>query len=115
MAATPKLSTPKHENPQPASSPRSAPSVSDPIEVQVLEVFRELLTELGSHRAAQTVSLDSSLDRELSLGSLERVELLVRFESRFNARLRDELAQEADTPADWLRALRAGNHGAVQM
>jgi len=50
------------------------------VEQQTLEVFRKLLSELGSPQAAENISLNSSLDRDLSLGSLERVELLVRLE-----------------------------------
>lgn len=79
-----------------------------PLEEQALEIFRELLTELGSHQAAESVSLLSSLERDLGLGSLERVELLVRFESRFSTRLPDEVAQLADTPAEWVRAVAEG-------
>jgi acyl carrier protein len=78
------------------------------IEEQVLEIVRELLNELGSSRAAHTASLDSSLERDLGLGSLERVELLVRCEARFSTHLPDEIAQEAETPADWVRALVEG-------
>ncbi len=75
------------------------------IEDQVLETVRELLTELGSHRSAQNVTLVSSFERDLGLGSLERVELLVRCEARFNARLPDYVAQQADTPGEWVQAL----------
>ena len=90
-----------------ATTPRQLePSL---IEVQVLEIFRELLTELGSHQAAESVSLHSSLERDLGLGSLERVELLVRCEARFNTRLPDEVAQLADTPADWVHAVLEGH------
>ena len=82
---------------------------ADSIEAQTLEVIRDLLAELGSHRTAQAVTLHSSFDRDLGLGSLERVELLVRCEARFNARLSDQIAQQAQTPAEWVRALRNGN------
>lgn len=75
------------------------------IQGQTLEIVQRLLTELGSHQAAQTVSLHSSLDRDLGLGSLERVELLVRVESKFNIRLPDGIAQQAETPEDWVRAI----------
>jgi len=79
------------------------------VEGQTLEIFRELLAELGSHQAAEFVSLHSSLERDLGLGSLERVELLVRCEARFNSRLPDEVAQLAETPADWVRAVLEGH------
>lgn len=77
-------------------------------EEQVLGIIRELLQELGSSRAAHTASIESSLERDLGLGSLERVELLVRCEARFSTRLPDEIAQQAETPADWARALVEG-------
>jgi acyl-CoA synthetase (AMP-forming)/AMP-acid ligase II/1-acyl-sn-glycerol-3-phosphate acyltransferase/acyl carrier protein len=78
------------------------------VEHQTLEVFRELLSELGSPEAAENLTLNSLLDRDLGLGSLERVELLVRVESRFRTRLADEIAQQAETPSDWVKAVRKG-------
>ena len=77
-------------------------------EEQMLAIVRELLTELGSRKVAEAVSLNSSFDRDLGLGSLERVELLVRCEARFNTRLRDGIAQQSETPADWVRAMLEG-------
>jgi fatty-acyl-CoA synthase len=86
---------------QPAVEPAS-------LEAQFLELVRDLLRELGSHRAAEALTLHSSFERDLGLGSLERVELLVRTEARFQVRLPDEIAQQAETPAEWLRGLREG-------
>ena len=71
----------------------------------MLEIVRGLLSEIGSRQAAEKVTLHSSFDRDLGLGSLERVELLLRVESRFHRRLPDDVAQTADTPAAWVRAL----------
>ena len=81
------------------------PTSSDARSEHMLAVVRELLRELDSPRAAEHVSLDSSFDRDLGLGSLERVELLVRVERAFDGRLPDEVAQQADTPGEWLRTL----------
>ena len=78
------------------------------IEGQTLEIVRGLLTELGSRRAARDLSLHSFFERDLGLGSLERVELLVRLERRFKKRLPDDIAQQAETPAEWVRALQDG-------
>ena len=78
------------------------------LEEQVLEIVRELLRELGSHQAAESISLDSSFEGDLGLGSLERVELLVRLEGHFHTRLPDSLAQRAETPAEWVQALLEG-------
>jgi len=67
---------------------------------RVLEVLRELLQELGSHGALAELSIHSNLDRDLGLGSLERVELLTRLENAFGVRLPDTLAAEASTAED---------------
>jgi fatty-acyl-CoA synthase len=80
------------------------------IEEQVLDIIREILRELGSEQAARNAKLNSALERELGLGSLERVELLVRCEKRFGRQLPDTLAHNAETPADWVRALMVGQN-----
>lgn len=115
MATTPrpvKLAETRRNGGDPSVTPE--PAVSSradvaQVEQQTLAIVREMLEELGSHRAAQSVSLHSSFDRDLGLGSLERVELLVRCEARFNTRLPDYVAQHAETPAEWVRALRNGS------
>ena len=68
-------------------------------EAQALDVVRELLVELGSEQAARAVTATSSLEAELGLGSLERVELLVRIERRLGVRIPDDTARTAETPA----------------
>ena len=78
------------------------------VEKETLSLVRELLAELGSHEAAARVALDSSFDRDLGLGSLERVELLIRTERRLGVRVPEMLAQRADTPAEWVRSLFEG-------
>jgi 1-acyl-sn-glycerol-3-phosphate acyltransferase len=47
----------------------------------------------------------SQLDRDLGLGSLERVELLARLETAFGVRLPDRVVAEANTPEDLAKAL----------
>jgi len=74
---------------------------------RVLEVIRTLLSELGSQGALPMLHLSSQLDRELGLGSLERVELLTRLEDGFGRRLPDSVASEANTPEDLVRAILA--------
>jgi len=51
------------------------------------------------------LSSSSNLDRDLGLGSLERVELLTRLEAAFDVRLPDTLAAEANTPEDLIQAI----------
>ena len=72
---------------------------------RVLEVIRGLLEELGSQGALPMLSGASQLDRDLGLGSLERVELLARLETAFHLRLPDRVAAEANTPEDLARAI----------
>ena len=74
---------------------------------RVLEVIRALLVELGSQGALPMLHPGSQLDRELGLGSLERVELLARLETAFDVRLPDRVVTEANTPDDLARAILA--------
>jgi len=74
---------------------------------RVLEEIRGLLAELGSTGALPMLSRSSQLDRDLGLGSLERVELLARIETAFHIRLPDRVASEANTPEDLARAILA--------
>ncbi len=74
---------------------------------RVLDVLRGLLEELGSHGAVAELSIHSNLDRDLGLGSLERVELLTRLETAFEVRLPDTLAAEASTPEELIAAIVA--------
>src|SRR5215470_2085601 len=74
------------------------------VEREVLDVVGGLVAELGSGRG-RSVSATQSLDRDLGLGSLERVELLLRLEQAFGIRLPDEAMVQADTPADLADAI----------
>ncbi|HWZ96885.1 MAG TPA: AMP-binding protein [Candidatus Dormibacteraeota bacterium] len=71
---------------------------SSALRVRVLEVVRQLLIELGSQGVVPLLTLHSNLDRDLGLGSLERVELIARLETEFGVRLPDLTAAEASTP-----------------
>ena len=74
---------------------------------RVLDVLRALLTELGSEGALPMLGPSSQLDRELGLGSLERVELLARLEAEFAIRLPDRVAAEINTPEELSEAVLA--------
>src|SRR5947209_4187170 len=82
-------------------------SMSEAAQERVLEVVRELLTELGGGRALRAAAPEASLERDLGLGSLERVELLLRLESAFGRTL-DERCLQIDTPAGLARVLLEG-------
>jgi fatty-acyl-CoA synthase len=76
-------------------------------EERVLDVVRELAAELGHESAVRSASSTSHLDRDLGLGSLERVELLLRLEKSFGARLDEQVLAEAETVQDLISALSA--------
>lgn len=81
--------------------------MEDPLETAeaLLSVLRILLEELHPGRSLTNLSLDSSLDKDLGLDSLGRVELMHRIEKRFNVVPPERLFAEADTPRDLLRAV----------
>jgi fatty-acyl-CoA synthase len=80
----------------------------------VLDVVRNLAAELGGRRAEHAVQPEASLERDVGLGSLERVELMLRLEAAFGRRLDDD-ALAIDTPAELALALAVAGAGAVTM
>jgi 1-acyl-sn-glycerol-3-phosphate acyltransferase len=73
------------------------------LEERVLEVVSGLTTELQGALAPPAITLEQSLERDLAIGSLERVELLVRLERAFGVRLSDAAMMEAESPGDLAR------------
>ncbi len=81
--------------------------------VPLLQVVRSLLEEIQAGAAPQIINLDSSLEKDLGLDSLARVELLARIERHFGVVLPERMFAEAETPRDLLRELsRATVHKA---
>ena len=78
------------------------------VEAEVLEIVRELLREAGRGDRAVHVTVNSFCERDLGLASLELVELMVRCEARFEIVLPDHIAEEAETPAGWVKAILEG-------
>jgi 1-acyl-sn-glycerol-3-phosphate acyltransferase len=79
-------------------------AVPDDVVVRVLDVVRQLARETGGARAERAVAAAASLEREIGLGSLERVELIARLERAFGRAL-DDAALAVDTPAGLARAI----------
>ncbi|MDQ3563714.1 MAG: AMP-binding protein [Pseudomonadota bacterium] len=75
---------------------------------QLVDLVRELLDEAhaGRHRVTEA-TLDSSLDKDLGLDSLARVELLTRVERTFSVEMPGDALGTAETLRDLLRALLA--------
>ena len=78
-------------------------------EERILSVVRELVAELGHESAVRSAGVHSHLDRDLGLGSLERVELLVRLEKTFGTRLNEDVVAGAETVQDLIVAMRTAN------
>ncbi|HYN09020.1 MAG TPA: AMP-binding protein [Vicinamibacterales bacterium] len=75
------------------------------IERGVLEIVSALVKELRGSTSPVPVALGSSLERDLGISSLERVELLLRLERRFGVRLPEETVAGAETSAELVAAL----------
>jgi len=70
------------------------------IETQILAIARDLLHELGDTSGAGAVCSSSIIDRDLGLGSIERVELLSRIERTFGISLPENAVSDAVTLGD---------------
>ena len=73
--------------------------------IALLELVRAVAQDLQRGQGLATVTLDTSLDRDLGLDSLSRVELLARVERAFGITLPEGLLTAADTPRDLWQAL----------
>jgi acyl carrier protein len=71
---------------------------------KVLAVVQAVAREARPHLDAR-VALDSSLEKELGLDSLARVELVLRLEREFGTSLPEQALGSSETPRDLLRFL----------
>jgi fatty-acyl-CoA synthase len=77
-------------------------------EAQALAAVRQLLSELGGGRGLEELAARGTaahLERELGLGSLERVELMLRLGEACGVRLPDRVVAEADSVQDLIDAI----------
>ena len=91
-------------------NPTDSPSI-DP--ARLLAVTADVAREARPNVEAY-VSLDSSLERDLGLDSLARVELVLRLERTFGASLPEQALASSETPRDLLRFLLASAGHAPQ-
>jgi acyl carrier protein len=89
--------------PEKATATAPAPSAAD-----VLEVIGAVVRELQPRRKDLRVTLDTSLERDLGLDSLGRVELVQRLEKTFGTKLPETALAQAETPRDLLKAMAEG-------
>ena len=78
------------------------------IEERVLAVVAELVGELRGE-GAPAIGPGDSLERDLGISSLERVELLVRLERAFGVALGEGILAEAETPSHLAAAVVAAD------
>src|SRR3954454_19484926 len=104
------LRTTCQDGPCPMDSARDpAAAAASPTSVdpnRLLAVVAQVAREARPHVDAH-VTLDSSLERELGLDSLARVELVLRVEREFGASLPEQALASSETPRDLLRFLLA--------
>ncbi|MFP3874683.1 MAG: AMP-binding protein [Thiohalophilus sp.] len=81
---------------------------TEQLATELLEVVSGLVAELHP-RTARTlqVRLDSSLETDLRLDSLARVELITRLEQHFNVGLPQQIVADSESPRDLLKAVTA--------
>ena len=77
------------------------------LERHILQLVGQLVAEIRPGSTAAGIGPNDSLERELGIGSLERVELLTRIERGVGVRLADSVMAAADTAADLVRAVVA--------
>ena len=78
------------------------------LEPAIREIVTTLLRELGNPRALEEFARKGEaahLERDLGLGSLERVELMLRLDNALSIHLPEKVVAEADTSADLLEAV----------
>src|SRR5687767_12046886 len=95
-------------------SPGMAANPQDSVDPnRLLGVVAAVAKEARPHVEAY-VALDSSLERDLGLDSLARVELVLRLEREFQAQLPEQALASSETPRDLLRFLLAAAGHAPQ-
>ncbi|MBI1745510.1 MAG: AMP-binding protein [Acidobacteria bacterium] len=77
------------------------------VDAILLDLVCELASELRGPRRETTFALDSSLERDVGIDSLGRMELLLRIEHRFGVTLTGPRAVLAETPRDLVREIEA--------
>jgi acyl carrier protein len=80
-----------------------------PAEASVLGLVNAFVAELDTTPMRGHVAPEDALDRDLGLGSLERVELLGRLEAAFGVTIPDSVLSEAESVRDLITAVLAGD------
>jgi fatty-acyl-CoA synthase len=90
---------------------------TESIQSQAIATVRQLLGELGGTRALDELAArgtQAHLERELGLGSLERVELMLRLNAACGVQLPESVMADANTVEDVIDAIRRGQSNREQ-
>ncbi len=89
----------------------TAPQDLDKTVTDLLKTIQQLVVEVHPGKAKTLLlDLDSTLDKDLSLDSLGRVELIARLEKHFKIVLPEHVFAETESVRDLLRALTIAQH-----
>jgi 1-acyl-sn-glycerol-3-phosphate acyltransferase len=80
----------------------------------VVDLVRGLVAEMGPFDPRPMVTLDSGLERDLGLSSLELAELVVRAQEAFDVELPSGTLAAVGTPRDLLCEVRTARRGSAQ-
>ncbi len=96
--------TPEHQ------TALSAENFGPPTGAELLATIRQLGEDLKIRSSQlESLTLNSSFDKELGLDSLTRVEFLTRIERQFQIALPQQIFADVDTPKDLLREISRAN------
>jgi fatty-acyl-CoA synthase len=84
------------------------------LENELFAITRGLLEELGNRYALDSVRSGARLDRDLGLGSLDRVELMVRVDRALGTHLPANVMAEAETLDDVIAAIETASGAAAK-
>lgn len=89
---------------------------ADKTALRLLEIVQQVVAELRPYVVGRPLTFDTSLDRDIGLDSLGRIELLARLERDFKVVLPGQAFASAETPRDFLRMVMAagGARAAVE-
>lgn len=85
------------------------------IENRLFELVQKFLRELQAERALRAISLDASLERDLGIDSLGKVELIHRIEHEYSIHLPEKTLTEVDSLHDLVKLIQktSAEHGAA--
>ncbi len=78
-------------------------------ERKLLLLVANFLKELGAERALRSLSVDASIQQDLGIDSLGKVELISRINQQFKIQLPEQVVATAETIKDLLTAIMAAN------